>query len=113
MTNDEFAYHIEDRPTHTTVAIRGEIDLSNAADLGKVLAEAASRELPVVIDAGELAFIDSAGFAAIQRLLDKATVYLVVPPECSTARSFAVSGLGQVIDIVGSHGELRSRLGEA
>jgi anti-anti-sigma factor len=107
MAIEDFSYRLDEEPARTIVTIRGEIDLSNAADLAKALGEAADRGEPVVIDAGELTFIDSAGFAAIQRLIERATVQLVVPPGCATARGFGISGLAEVVPMFDSLDDAR------
>jgi anti-anti-sigma factor len=109
MANDDYEHRVVEEADCTIVMISGEIDMSNADDLSKALDEAAARGLPVVVDATELAFIDSAGFAAIQRAIEMATVYLLVPPGCPTARGFAVSGLTQVVETFGSRSALRRR----
>jgi len=112
VANEEFAFRLREETERTIVVIRGEIDLSNADDLSKALTEAATRNVPVVVEASELAFIDSAGFAAIQRLMERATVLLVVPPTCPTARGFGVSGLGQIVPFFESLDEARAATGD-
>ena len=52
---------------HVTVALRGELDLIDAADVAVALAAAAHRAPLVIVDLAELNFIDVSGVAALAR----------------------------------------------
>jgi anti-sigma B factor antagonist len=54
-------------PGQVTVALRGELDLMDAADVAVALAAAALRAPLVVVDLAELNFIDVSGVAALAR----------------------------------------------
>jgi anti-anti-sigma factor len=115
MAGDDFAAQIEREPDMTVVALTGEIDLANVDDLAKALDDAAGRGVPVIIDVSALAFIDSAGFAAIHRSIvgtDGPSSHLVVPSACPTARSFGVSGLTEVLAVHESLADARASVGQ-
>lgn len=78
------------------VAVRGEVDLTNADQLGEALAAATGHT--VVLDLSELAFLDSAGIRTIdrtrRRLAEEGRELLVVaPPESRAGWTFRVAGL--------------------
>ena len=59
---------LDDEPDRSVVVVFGEIDLAvrqNAAPLCQAVAE---RALPVVIDAGDVSFVDSAGMSVLVRI---------------------------------------------
>jgi anti-anti-sigma factor len=60
------------------VEIHGDIDVTNAADLGSELAQRASPRL--VVDLSSVGFLDSAGFAMLDDLLSRAGLAIVVSP---------------------------------
>ncbi|MBE3074489.1 MAG: STAS domain-containing protein [Actinobacteria bacterium] len=47
----------------TVIHLRGEIDASLRAQAGAVIAQVLDRRLPVILDTGEVTFIDSTGMA--------------------------------------------------
>ena len=107
MSDDDFAFDIEAAGDRTVIRLRGEVDMANATDLADALGTAADLGRPVVIDVSELSFIDSAGFAAIHRSIERVRVHLVVPATTRTARAFAVSGLDSVLPVVRSLDEVQ------
>jgi anti-anti-sigma factor len=84
---------------HTLLRVAGEVDLANAAELERAVAGAlGDRGGTLVVDLAELAYIDSAGLAALHgatRQLEArgGSVVLVVPDDCPCARTFAVAAL--------------------
>jgi len=54
---------------HLTVVVEGELDLSNADQLSRLLEGELSRQRTVVLDLSGVRFIDSTGLAAIIRAL--------------------------------------------
>jgi anti-anti-sigma factor len=58
----------EARGTETRVAVAGEIDLATAAEVGAAV-RFALRDGPVVLDLGEVTFMDSSGVRLIDALL--------------------------------------------
>lgn len=62
------------------VMVTGEIDLVNAGEFAEsVVALAQSR--PAILDVSRLSYIDSAGFAALDRLLADRVVVVVLSPD--------------------------------
>ncbi|OBI47442.1 hypothetical protein A5707_19350 [Mycobacterium kyorinense] len=60
-------------------AVTGEIDASNADDFAKSVG--ALSDEPVILDLSGLRYLDSAGFAALDRLLAAGAVVVVVSPD--------------------------------
>ena len=58
---------IRDDGVHVVVALRGELDIANAADLGAVLWEAVARNPHVIADLSDLTFIDCAVLGVLVR----------------------------------------------
>jgi anti-sigma B factor antagonist len=94
--------------THGDVLVAhlsGEIDLSNAEQLGLQVAEAAPREAPgVVLDLSGVEYIDSYAIFVIhglrQRLAEQQQAFaLVVPKEGVIRRAIELIGLAEVIPI--------------
>jgi anti-anti-sigma factor len=112
VSEDEFSAQIDAGEGLTILSVSGEIDLANVDEFDKALAEASAQGVEVHIDVGQLAFIDSAGFAAIQRAAAAAPFRLVVPGDCATARSFAVSGLAEVLPVYRTRDEARAAAAE-
>ena len=54
-----------ERDGHIVIALRGELDLVDAADVAAALAAAAARAPEIIVDLADLAFIDSSGVAAL------------------------------------------------
>ena len=52
---------------HVVVALRGELDLADAADVAAALAAAVAREPRIIVDLAGLEFIDCGGVAALAR----------------------------------------------
>jgi len=52
---------------HIVVALRGELDVTDAASVAATIAAAAARHLEVIVDLAGLDFIDSSGVAALAR----------------------------------------------
>jgi anti-sigma B factor antagonist len=52
---------------HVIVALRGELDVADAASVAAALAAAAARHVEIIVDLAGLDFIDSSGVAALAR----------------------------------------------
>ena len=65
--------------TAAAVQVHGDVDAASATDLGKALRELASPAL--IIDLSVVSYLDSAGFAMIDRLLDEIQAELVISPD--------------------------------
>jgi anti-sigma B factor antagonist len=87
------------------VALDGEIDMSNAVELGDAIGRAVSNQaLALVLDLSEVAYIDSAGIHVIYDLRDRLSVRgqrmrLVVTPQSPIAEGLR---LAEVVGAVGA-----------
>lgn len=66
-------------PGRVVVEVAGEIDATNAAEFIRAL-DAVPGPRPLVMDLSGLDYIDSAGFAAVDRLLSRRAVTVVLDP---------------------------------
>ena len=69
---------------YVVVALRGEIDLANAAEVAAELTAAVSREPVIIVDLAGLQFIDASGISALVRARNNARkaggdLYLCAP----------------------------------
>lgn len=92
------AIGIEQRaePSGDVIAVRGELDLTNAQQLAEALAATATSA--VVLDLSALAFLDSAGIRAIDRARSRLEsearrLLIVAPAESRAGWTFRVAGL--------------------
>ena len=65
--------------TGNTVAVTGEIDITNAAELITSIAGIAGHR-PLIVDLSGLRYLESAGFAALFQMLDRRSIVTVVDP---------------------------------
>ena len=71
---------ITDRtPTVVVVEVAGEIDATNVAEFTRAITGITGAR-PVVVDLSGLDYIDSAGFAAVDRLLGRQAITVVLDP---------------------------------
>ncbi len=84
------------------IAIRGEVDLSNAASLqseiDQILGSDSGR---VVLDLGSLTFIDSSGIAVLVRLHNRVGSVQVRNPTAVVRRIIKVTGLEEAFGLEG------------
>jgi anti-sigma B factor antagonist len=66
-------------PPVVVVEVSGEVDATNAAEFTSALNEIAG-PWPLVVDLSGLDYIDSAGFSAVDRLLTRQAVIVVLDP---------------------------------
>jgi anti-sigma B factor antagonist len=82
---------------HVVVALGGELDLVDAADVEAALVTVAAREPEIIVDLAALAFIDSSGVAALARGRKHARQaggdLLLAAPQQPVLRVLAVTGL--------------------
>lgn len=92
MTTTAFELRPTDGAGARITAVAGEVDATNAAEF-----VAAVRELPglrpLVLDIGVLSYVDSAGFAALDRLLADGTIVIVLAPHSVIRKAAALVGL--------------------
>lgn len=96
------------------VALRGELDLTNAKQLADALSATSART--VILDLVGLAFVDSAGIRAIDGSRsrfeqDGRRLLIVAPPESRAGWTFRVAGLADwtVLESMEAAGALASR----
>lgn len=78
--------------THTTVAVGGEIDVTNAAEFVRTV-DGIEAARPLVVDLGGLGYLDSAGFAALDDLLARRAVVVVLAPDSPIHAAAMLMGL--------------------
>jgi anti-anti-sigma factor len=81
-----FNLHVSTRAHngYVVVALRGEVDLANASDVGAELIAAAARAPLIIVDLAGLTFIDASGITALVRVRKRAQeaggdLYLCAP----------------------------------
>lgn len=90
----------------TIATLSGEIDLSNAEQIGRSIAESISnQELRLVIDLGAVGYLDSAGIAMLfglsrQLAEHQQQLVLLVSAESPVRRSLQVSGWPAAVPVV-------------
>jgi anti-sigma B factor antagonist len=107
-----------DRTGDATVArLAGEIDMSNAQELGDAISSRVTGDArAVIIDLSELNYIDSSGLAMLfeleRRLTSRRqTLRIVVPPGASIRRALELGGLDASANVDTSMEAARSALG--
>jgi anti-anti-sigma factor len=82
------------------VRLIGEIDISNAATLGRALDEMIERvDGPLVIDLGALEFMDSSGIAMLLRAVGDSGSVEVRNPSTAVRRIIECTGLADILRI--------------
>jgi anti-sigma B factor antagonist len=89
------------------VRVRGEIDLSNAAQVRDAIGAVLDGEALVVVDLSDTAYLDSAGIAMIFRLAERLTysrqeLRVVIPPDAPIRAAVRLTKLDQVIRVLDS-----------
>ncbi|MBS2965349.1 STAS domain-containing protein [Actinocrinis puniceicyclus] len=72
--------------------VTGEVDMTNAAAFAAEVTQSAA-ERPTVLDLGDLLYIDSAGFAALHRLVAGHPVCVALPAHSPIRRAAMLVGL--------------------
>lgn len=83
---------VDDRADPPAAMLTGELDRTNAAHFVAALDGVPGRR-PLILDLSRLRFIDSAGFAAVIRMVEQQIVVLVVEPVSLLRRAATVMGL--------------------
>jgi len=63
---------VDERAAAVTIYLSGEIDLESSPEARKALLNAVSRKKPLVVDLGEVTYIDSSGIASLVEAYQKA-----------------------------------------
>lgn len=78
--------------TPSVANVTGEVDATNAEDFtGSITALSAAR--PIVVDLSRLSYLDSAGFAALDRLLADGIILIVIAPDSPIHRAAVIMDL--------------------
>ena len=86
--------------------LTGEIDRSNAGEIGDAVAKSAAAATAIVVHLGELTYLDSAALTMVHKLaLDGSALCLVATPGSRARRLIEIAGLDIVITIVSSTAE--------
>jgi anti-anti-sigma factor len=95
---------IEPRRERDAFVVRlvGEIDLSNAGAVETRLVDLLRTDPAnrLVLELSDVEYLDSAAFAAIERLSRTARLSIVLSPSSSIHRAVAISGLGELVPVV-------------
>src|SRR5690242_6302891 len=78
--------------TVAVVEVTGEVDVTTAPAFTQAVAGSAG-PLPLVLDLTDLRYLDSAGFAALDRLLDQRRIVIVLGPHGPTRTAAELVGL--------------------
>jgi anti-anti-sigma factor len=100
MTDSLHSLRIDTRGPTPVAVIAGEIDASNAAT---VASELSARESPkMVIDLGDVRYLDSAGIAMLDELRRSCQLFLVVPEQSMIHRTMKIVGFDQLVPVFAS-----------
>ena len=92
-------------------AIAGEIDMSNARDLGTAVVAALTHDTRgLVLDLSEVTYLDSAGIHVIYELRERLAgrslaLRLVVPPGAPTLETLRLTGVPDVVPVAATADE--------
>ena len=95
-----------DRGTVIVARVTGEIDLSNADDIGSaVQLEMPNRSRVLIFDLTEVEYLDSAGIGLIYRLMEKLhsrgqTLRLVVPANSAANDALRLAGVSSTVTML-------------
>lgn len=94
MSDAIFRFQFVDTPDGgpRIAVVTGEIDVTNAEDFTDG-ARGLSATRPVVLDLSSVRYLDSAGFAALDRLIADRTVLIVIAPHSGIHRAAVVMEL--------------------
>jgi anti-sigma B factor antagonist len=70
----------DDAPTPAEVVVTGEVDASNVAEFTRSVLELPGPR-PVILQLSSVRYLDSAGFAALDRMLAENAVVIVLAPD--------------------------------
>jgi anti-anti-sigma factor len=87
------------------IRVAGEIDRSNADQLEQRLNESVRTGVPRIADLSAVTFLDSAGARALQLSGQRAPLRLVIPETTPIYRAVMLTGIGELMPILGSVSE--------
>jgi anti-anti-sigma factor len=102
MSSDLARLAIERHEHAVVVALEGEIDVSNAAEIERSIVDASRDTARLVVDLGRLEYLDSAGVAFLHRIArlrrdEGRLLVLVVPPTAFARRVIEVTRLDAAV----------------
>jgi anti-anti-sigma factor len=80
MSSAEFELQTAPEPTPVEVTVTGEVDASNVGDFDRSVRELPG-ERPMILHLSSVKYLDSAGFAALDRLLADHQIVIVLSPK--------------------------------
>jgi anti-anti-sigma factor len=94
MTGAVFTVQVADTSggIASVATVAGEIDVTNTEDFTESI-NGLSADRPLVLDLSPLRYLDSAGFAALDRLLVERSVAIVISPDSLVHRAAVVMEL--------------------
>ena len=94
MNETVFTLQIADTPDGDPIlaTVGGEIDVTNTDDFTRAVS-GLSGNRPVVVDLSPLRYLDSAGFAALDRLIVEGSAVIVISPDSLVRRAAVVMEL--------------------
>lgn len=110
---------VEPRESPVIARIEGEVDISNATELGeRITASIGNEAAGLVLDLSQTRYLDSAGIRMlfdVREQLDRRgqLVCLVVPPDAQIGRMLTLTAVDQVISMFETSDAAMERLAEA
>jgi anti-anti-sigma factor len=80
VSRAEFELQTVPEGTAVEVTVTGEVDASNVVDFDRALREVAG-ERPMIVHLSSMKYLDSAGFAVLDRLLAEQEIVIVLSPK--------------------------------
>ncbi len=92
-----------DYGTYRVVAVRGDVDLGNAAELATVMA-LAGESTPVIVDLSGCSYLDSTGLSVFVRheRLRRGRTAIVAPPNHRSLHLLEITGLALTLNVLPS-----------
>lgn len=79
----------------TVLAVTGEVDLSNVADIATAIRRCVPSSQEMLLDLSGVEYLDSTAIAMLDGLhQERISAHIVAPPECAAARLLAMVDLG-------------------
>jgi anti-anti-sigma factor len=103
--NDLAHLRIVGNSTTPTIAIVGEIDISNIAEIGNAIDRTVTDAVVLTIDLSATTFLDSAAIALLFELADRLhttrrEMYIVIPDDAPIRRLAKLSGLDAQVPVL-------------
>lgn len=92
MTHATFDLYLTDAADPVIAIVTGEIDATNTADFVMAVDDLPGPR-PLVVDLSDLTYMDSAGFAELDRMLARGAIVVVLPQDSALRKAAALIGL--------------------